>query len=504
MKTQKLKLKYVEPPKVNQKLIVKKLIAHLKIMYYNQDPLLNGIDNFEMLYSALCDLDDIVGMYDIKKSIVDQIKFLLVNYSGGKEKFQGHMLHTLLSGLPGVGKTTVGNCLANIWRSLGLLKKETPTETKPSLSAFGSKLKNRRNMITVSTNDPKEGDNSNNNKFDDIFLMALIGLMAERNKDSDKGDKEKNKDSDKGDKEKNENDNKKEPYKKYSEKSRALIEYKPRNLVQKSQEPVTHFDTYESSSSSGSNLGDILRHRRYTHAGINNIRNKMDMKKVESYKKLNRIKFGEDSIKITSRPDYVGMYVGHSGSQTKALLTETLKEGKVLFIDEAYSLILDEKDSFGNEALTEINRFMSENPGLIIIFAGYKEKMEKTIFRAQPGLSRRICWHFNISKYTADMLVDIFKKQLAKEDWVYEGDDKILNKFFDDNFDHFGAYGGDTQRMVFYCKLKYSEIKFDLDFDCKMKPKTITYDIFLNAYESSYCANKEKPEVNMSHLSMYV
>ena len=44
--------------------------------------------------------------------------------------------------------------------------------------------------------------------------------------------------------------------------------------------------------------------------------------------------------------------------ETESLLNDSL--GKVLFIDEAYSLVNDEKDSFGREALTVLNRFMSE------------------------------------------------------------------------------------------------------------------------------------------------
>ena len=34
------------------------------------------------------------------------------------------MLHTVIYGPPGVGKTKVGSVLAKIWASLGLLKKE--------------------------------------------------------------------------------------------------------------------------------------------------------------------------------------------------------------------------------------------------------------------------------------------------------------------------------------------------------------------------------------------
>jgi hypothetical protein len=455
--------------------------------------MLDGINDFQMLYSALCDLDDIVGMYDIKKSIVDQIKFLLVNYTGGKSKFEGSMLNTMLCGQPGTGKTTVGICLSNIWNALGLLKKENLESKQEKNSAFGLKQnKGRRNAVTVTIAEPKEGEDTNKSKFDDIFLMALIGLMADREKE--KGNKEHINEKEY----KEYNDYKSEPNKQLS-KERSLIKYiKPK---ENDQVDDSFGNVY---GESNSNLGDILRHRRYTNAGVNNIRKTLDTKKVDSFRKLDRVKFKEDSIKIVSRVDLVAKYVGQSSPKTREVLMEALKEGKVVFIDEAYSIVLDEKDPFGSEVLTEINRFMSEHPALVCIFAGYKEKMESTIFRAQPGLKRRLTWVFEIKKYTGDMLTSIYIKQLAKDNWVYEGDTKVLDKFFEDNMIHFSAFGGDTLTMCFYSKLVYSELKFDFDSYKSLADRTITHEIFMKAYENMYCTNKPKPEINMSFQSMYV
>ena len=481
MKSQTNTIKKIDP-----KNVVKKFIANLKIMYYNQDPLLESIDNFQNLYSALCDLDEIVGMYDIKKSIVDQIKFLLVNYTGSKNKFEGHLLHTMICGPPGTGKTTVGICLSNIWNALGLLKKNS--------NILKTQNKQKKSIIKISPS--KDTESVEKNKFDDIFLMALIGLMSERTKEKEKeNNEETNEKTMLSRKEKNENISK-----------RQLITYvDDKNTNENNNEYKNEeFDLiHKQYSESNDDVGDFMRHRSYTIAGINNIKKSISTKKIDSFKKLQRIKFDESSIKIVSRPDFVGLYVGHSADRTRTLLTDTLNDGKVLFIDEAYSLINDEKDSFGNESLNEINRFMSENPNLIIIFAGYKDRIENSIFKAQSGLKRRIAWTFEITKYTGEMLSTIFLQQLEKENWCYEGDIKQLTKFFDDNLDHFEAFGGDTSRMVFYCKLRYSELKFDFDLHLQLKTKTITNDIFMSAYEDMYSTNKPKPHINMSYLSMY-
>lgn len=463
----------------NNSSAVNKLITRLKVMYYKQDPMLNSIDNFQNLYSALCDLDEIIGMYDIKQSIVDQIKFLLVSNNHTTKnkktsKFDSHLLHTIIYGSPGTGKTTIGICLSNIWNALGLLKKENKKH----------QLK-KRNALSLHIAESKEStelkEPTDKNNFDDIFLMALISLMSEKTKES----KEQNKEN----KEQN------------KENSKQLIKY----VKQGESNDDIAFDNEIPKHIESSEVAESMRHRSYTTSSINNIKKNIDTKNVDSFKPLERVKFGENNIRIVSRVDFVGAYQGHSAIKTREVLDETLKEGKVLFIDEAYSLINDEKDSFGHEALNEINRYMTENPALIIIFAGYKDRMEQTLFKAQSGLKRRITWAFEISNYTNRMLSAIFIKQLEGDEWTYEGELNMLDEFFNKNMDHFEAYGGDTSRMVFYSKLKYSELKFDLDFstESELKERTITYDIFINAYENIYCANKPKPNVNVSYLSMY-
>jgi len=482
-------------PKADPKTAVKKLITKLKVMYYNQDPMLDGIDNFQNLYSALCDLDDIVGMYDIKKSIVDQIKFLLVNYTGGKSKFEGSMLNTMLCGNPGTGKTSVGICLSNIWNALGLLKKENIKENINEKSeksyAYGLKPfnKGRRNAITVKLAESKDGENTNDkNNYDDLFLMALIGLMSERKKE-DNNDVE--------------SDNKSyKEFKSYKDHKDHKDHKKPEQSLIKYTKPVVELnENYNTNSET--NLGDLLRHRKYTTVGLNNIKKHIDTNKVNSFKKLERVKFNDNSIKIVSRVDLVAGYVGQSSPKTRDVLMDALKEGKVVFIDEAYSIVLDDKDPFGSEVLTEINRFMSEHPSLVCIFAGYKDKMESTIFKAQPGLKRRLTWIFEIKKYTGDMLTSIYLKQLEKDGWKYDGDTKILDNFFGSNIDHFSAFGGDTLTMCFYSKLVYSELKFDYCSYKSLSDKTITNEIFMKAYDDMYCITRPKIEPNMSHLSMF-
>lgn len=173
-------------------------------------------------------------------------------------------------------------------------------------------------------------------------------------------------------------------------------------------------------------------------------------------KVYNPMYFSEcNNIVIVSREDFIGLYQGHTTEKTHSLLTKNL--GKVVFIDEAYSLMNADDDMFGMEALTTLNLFMSEHPNdIIIIFAGYKELMEKSIFRAQPGLQSRCTWVFEIEKYTSSELKEIFLIQMKEDNWELEpfldkSFEKKLNSIFDVN--NFPGFGRDTKKLLFYSKL---------------------------------------------------
>lgn len=177
---------------------------------------------------------------------------------------------------------------------------------------------------------------------------------------------------------------------------------------------------------------------------------KMDDKKIKSMD-------DRELIKVVSRQDFVAEYMGQSAPKTKALLQANL--GKVLFIDEAYSLYNGERDQFGMEALTTLNLFMSENPdGIAVIFAGYKDLMKYGVFHVQPGLPRRCMWHFECDPYNGEQLADIFYRQVYKDGYAIKKSDYVaIRKLIIDNSDVFSSYGGDTERLLFYSQLESSK-----------------------------------------------
>lgn len=155
---------------------------------------------------------------------------------------------------------------------------------------------------------------------------------------------------------------------------------------------------------------------------------------------------------VVTRGDLVGKYQGHTTAQVREILKANI--GGVLMIDEAYNLCTSTHDTFGREALTEIISFMTTWPDKIIfIFAGYRDQIEASILKFQPGLARRFNWIFEIEGYTPEELSDIFISQLALRSWkILPKDKDQLASFFRKNKDKFPYFGGDTEKLCSFIR----------------------------------------------------
>jgi probable Rubsico expression protein CbbX len=107
-----------------------------------------------------------------------------------------------------------------------------------------------------------------------------------------------------------------------------------------------------------------------------------------------------------TRDDLVGQYIGHTAPKTKEILKKAM--GGVLFIDEAYYLYRPENErDYGQEAIEILLQVMeNQRDDLVVILAGYKERME-TFFRSNPGLSSRIAHHLDFPDYSPEELLQI-------------------------------------------------------------------------------------------------
>ena len=123
------------------------------------------------------------------------------------------------------------------------------------------------------------------------------------------------------------------------------------------------------------------------------------------------------------RADLVGKYVGWTAKIVRSKFREA--RGGILFIDEAYSLV-DDANSFGDEAINTIVQEMENHrDDVIVIFAGYPEKM-KAFLDKNEGLRSRIAFHLDFPDYNAEELLQILKLMADKKG--YHLDQKIEEK----------------------------------------------------------------------------
>lgn len=120
---------------------------------------------------------------------------------------------------------------------------------------------------------------------------------------------------------------------------------------------------------------------------------------------------------VTERSRMVGRYIGETEQNMNILLQQA--KGNILFVDEAYTLCDTDRDrmDFGYHALESLLTVLSQKePDMIVIFAGYKNEIERML-KANQGLSGRFPYHFHFDDYTADELLLIAKNIIAEEQY---------------------------------------------------------------------------------------
>lgn len=133
----------------------------------------------------------------------------------------------------------------------------------------------------------------------------------------------------------------------------------------------------------------------------------------------------EENVEVATRADLVGEYSGQTAAKTRKKFNKA--KGGVLFIDEAYSLVNSEDDSFGFEAVDELVNLSEENrDNTIVILAGYPQDMRR-LMSANPGLKSRFPRTINFPNYSGEELSEITRRGSKKLEYEYgPGADKAM------------------------------------------------------------------------------
>jgi len=125
------------------------------------------------------------------------------------------------------------------------------------------------------------------------------------------------------------------------------------------------------------------------------------------------------------KSDLVAGYAGHTAIKVKEIFKRA--KGKVLLIDEAYSLLECWKGAYGDEAINTIVQEMENNrEDTIVIFAGYPNKM-KEFFLRNPGLRSRVPFTIKFDDYSLEELKKICELEAGNKGFTIDesGKEKI-------------------------------------------------------------------------------
>lgn len=143
----------------------------------------------------------------------------------------------------------------------------------------------------------------------------------------------------------------------------------------------------------------------------------------------------------TDRSGLVAAYLGQTAIKTQKVIKQAL--GGVLFIDEAYSLINEDNDSYGKEAIETLLKAMEDHRNeLVVIVAGYDKLMHKFI-DSNPGLRSRFNKYFHFPDYFGSDLLLILKRFCSSNGYMLSDTtipvlQERLEQAYQNREDHFG------------------------------------------------------------------
>jgi ABC-type dipeptide/oligopeptide/nickel transport system ATPase component len=174
--------------------------------------------------------------------------------------------------------------------------------------------------------------------------------------------------------------------------------------------------------------------------------------------------------KIINRTDLISQYYGQSRILTDATMTDSLEH--MVILDESYDIAKCDKystedsktinkfgktlkirkcdtfNSYGDESVTSIIQFLSENVGGIsMIIIGYPALMIESWLSINEGVNRRFTQKFYFEDYSVDQLLQILVDKLSGYNYVMLSNEAIeaFKKHYSEKYPRNGA--GDVSNL---------------------------------------------------------
>jgi hypothetical protein len=180
----------------------------------------------------------------------------------------------------------------------------------------------------------------------------------------------------------------------------------------------------------------------------------------------------------TDRSGLVGQYIGHTEVKTHGVIQKAL-DG-ILFIDEAYALVKDSENDFGQEAIDAlVKRMEDDRHRLVVIVAGYDNEM-RTFLEANVGLRSRFNTFVHFEDYRPEELLVIFKSlcernQYKLDEQALSGLPSLFEKAIEASGDSFG--NGRFVRNLFEGALRFQAFRLSQHSAALLKEDLITLSL---------------------------
>ena len=171
----------------------------------------------------------------------------------------------------------------------------------------------------------------------------------------------------------------------------------------------------------------------------------------------NGITSSDELIEI-GRADLVAKYTGQTAIKVQDVFRKA--KGKLLFIDEAYSLVED--DGYSDEAIATIVQEMENaREDTIVIFAGYPDKMEDFLSK-NPGLRSRVPFYIEFNDYSTDDLLKISELEANRRGFTISDNAKkdLASILTDSNKNTDGGNGRLCRNVIENAILNYAYRKY--------------------------------------------